>query len=95
MVARAAQNKLMQLLPYVFSVATFLLGFYLSYLSFSMKVDVLTTQLAALTNAINTQASKQENSGAQYNSLDKRVSILELKNELKPAQVSVSNEQKQ
>ncbi|MBD1364369.1 hypothetical protein IDJ77_11170 [Mucilaginibacter sp. ZT4R22] len=95
MVAPRAQNKFLQVLPYIFSALTFLGGWYMSFLSSSYKVDNLTMMITGLTNAVNTLTSKLENNSALYNNLDKRVSIIEMRNELKPAQVSVSNEQKQ
>ncbi|RFZ84758.1 hypothetical protein DYU05_03900 [Mucilaginibacter terrenus] len=86
-------NKLMQVLPYLFSLLTFLSGFYISYLSYSFKVDALVTQISGLTNSINTLSSKQESANALYNNLDKRVSILEMKAEVKPATVNIDNDQ--
>ena len=83
----------MAFLPYVFTVLSFFGGFYISSLSFANKLDNLTGQISTLANSFDRMTDKVENSKERYNNLDKRVSILEIKNELKPAAINIDNDQ--
>jgi len=80
-------------LPYIFTLLSFVAGFYMSSLSFFNKIDNLIAQMSGLSNAVERLSNKLEISNERYNSLDKRVSILEIKSEAKAQTVNVSNEQ--
>lgn len=70
MTAPSQPNKLQAFLPYLLAIGSFMGGFYVNYLSYTNKVDVLITAVNELTITVKDQ-------GTNYTGLDKRVSKIE------------------